>query len=211
MKKYLGIIVVGAGAAIAAAMIWFMIHARPKPGAVVDRIAVAPNVEIVIRAEQGSDRDFLELHENGKLKWQALIPHYAGSPGRPAIAYGPPAVTVRVSRDGHAEVFAFSTHSAEKIGGYRIAAEHEPITTHAEGPITLTDHIRAYEIAAGSGWSQIAAIDLASGKGQWKRELGAAKITDGGVDASGVWLVQDGKRRLLDPATGADKAAGASP
>ena len=42
------------------------------------------------------------------------------------------------------------------------------------------------------------------GKGVWKRELGAAKITDGGVDASGVWLVQDGKRRVLDPATGRD-------
>ena len=206
MKKYIGIIVVAAGAAIAAGMIWFMIHVRPEPGAVLDRITVAPNTEIVVRAEQGTtERDFLELHENGKLKWQALIPKYAGSPGRPAIAYSPTAITVRVSRDGHAEVFAFATNSAEKIGGYRIAAVHEPVTTHPDGPITLTDHVRAYEIAAGPGWHQIAAIDLASGKGQWKRELGPALITDGGVDASGVWLVQDGKRRLFDPATGADK------
>jgi len=205
MKKYLGIIIVATGAAIAAGMIWFVIHVRPEPGAVIDRMTVAPNTEIVIRAEDGSDRDFIELHENGKLKWQALIPHYAGSPGRPAIAYGPTAVTVRVSRDGHAEVFAFSTQSAEKIGGYRIAAEHEPIATHPDGPITLTDHVRAYELAAGPGWHQIAAIDLATGKGQWKRELGGQTITDGGVDATGVWLVQGGKRRLLDAATGADK------
>ena len=205
MKKYLGIIVVASGAAIAALMIWFMIHVRPEPGAVLDRIAVAPNTEVVIRAEKGSDRNFIELHENGKLKWQALIPHYAGSPGRPAVAYGPSAVTVRVARDGHAEVFAFSTQSAEKIGGYRIAAEHEPITTHPDGPITLTDHVRAYEIAGGPTWHQIAAIDLATGKGQWKRELGAEPITDGGVDATGVWLVQGGKRRLLDAVTGADR------
>ena len=205
MKKYLGIIVVATGAAIAAAMIWFMLHVRPTPGAVLDRITVAPNTEIVIRAEQGSDRNFIELHEHGKLKWQALIPHYAGSPGRPAVAYGPTAVTVRVARDGHAEVFAFSTQSAEKIGGYRIAAEHEPITTHPDGPITLTDHVRAYELAGGSDWHQIAAIDLATGKGQWKRELGPQTITDGGVDAGGVWLVQGGKRRLLDAITGADK------
>ena len=205
MKKYLGIIVVATGAAIAAAMIWFMLHVRPTPGAVLDRITVAPNTEIVIRAEQGSDRNFIELHEHGKLKWQALIPHYAGSPGRPAVAYGPTAVTVRVARDGHAEVFAFSTQSAEKIGGYRIAAEHEPITTHPDGPITLTDHVRAYELAGGSDWHQIAAIDLATGKGQWKRELGPQTITDGGVDAGGVWLVQGGKRRLLDAVTGADK------
>ena len=206
MKKYLGIIVVAAGAAIAAGMIWFMIHVRPKPGAEIDRINVAPDVEMVVRAEQGTDeRDFLELWEHGKMKWQALIPRYAGSPGRPAIAYGPSAVTVRVARDGHAEVFAFSTQSAEKIGGYRIAAEHEPIATHPDGPITLTDHVRAYELAAGSGWHQIAAIDLATGKGQWKRELGPETITDGGVDATGVWLVQGGKRRLLDAATGSDR------
>lgn len=203
--KYLGIIVVATGAVIAAGMIWFMIHVRPKPGAVIDRITIAPNTEIVIRAEQSSDRDFIELHENGKLAWQALIPHYAGSPGRPAIAYGPTAITVRVARDGHAEVFAFSTQSAEKIGGYRIAAEHEPIATHPDGPITLTDHVRAYELAAGPGWHQIAAIDLGTGKGQWKRELGPQTITDGGVDASGVWLVQGGKRRLLDAATGSDR------
>jgi len=206
VKKYLGIIVVASGAAIAAAMIWFIIHVRPTPGAELDRIKVAPDVEAVIRAEQGTDeRDFLELWEHGKMKWQALIPRYAGSPGRPAIAYGPTAITVRVARDGHAEVFAFSTQSAEKIGGYRIAAEHEPIATHPDGPITMTDHVRAYEIAAGPGWHQIAAIDLATGKGQWKRELGGAPITDGGVDTSGVWLVQDGKRHLFDPLTGADR------
>src|SRR3569623_385365 len=205
MKKYLGIIIVATGAAIAAGMIWLVIHVRPEPGAVIDRMTVAPNTEIVIRAEDGSDRDFIELHENGKLKWQALIPHYAGSPGRPANAYGPTAVTVRVSRDGHAEVFAFSTQSAEKIGGYRIAAEHEPITTHPAGPITLTDHVRAYELAAGTGWHQIAAIDLATGKGQWKCELGGQTKTDCGVEPNGVWLVQGGKRRLLDAATGADK------
>jgi outer membrane protein assembly factor BamB len=205
MKKYLGLIIVGTGIAVAALGIWYMIHARPRPGAVIDRIRVAPDTEIVIRAEQRSDRDFVELHEHGQLKWQALIPHYAGAPGRPAIAYSPVAVTVRVSRDGHAEVFAFATESAEKIGGYRIAAEHEPITTQPDGPITLTDHIRAYELAGGSDWHQIAAIDLSTGKGVWKRELGAAPITDGGVDASGVWLVQGGKRRVLDPLTGADK------
>ena len=139
------------------------------------------------------------------VKWQALIPRYAGSPGRPAVAWGPGAITVRVARDGHAEVFAFSTQSAEKIGGYRIAAEHEPIAKHPDGPITLTDHVRAYEIVGGSDWHQIVGDRSRDRQGQWKLELGAQPITDGGVDATGVWLVQDGKRRLLDAATGADR------
>ena len=51
----------------------------------------------------------------------------------------------------------------------------------------------------------MAAIDLATGKGVWKRELGPAAITDGGVEAGTVWYVQAGKRKLLDAATGADK------
>jgi outer membrane protein assembly factor BamB len=205
VKKYLGPILFFTGAAIAAWMIWFVVHSRPKAGAVIDTIAVDKGVELVVRAEDGGNRSFLELHENGHVKWQALIPHYAGAPGRPAIAWGPVAVTVRVERDGHAEVFAFSMRDAEKIGGYRVAAEHEPITTQPEGPITMSDHIRAYELAGGAGWHQLTAIDLATGKGVWKRELGPAPITDGGVDQAALWYVQDGKRKLLDAATGADK------
>jgi outer membrane protein assembly factor BamB len=205
VKKYLGPIIFFVGAAVAVLAAWYVLHARPQPGAVIDTIPIDKNAEIVLREEAHSDRSFIELHMNGKLMWQALIPHYAGSKGRPAVAWSPTAVTVRVSRDGHAEVFAFAMRDAQKIGGYKLAIEHEPITTQPQGPITLTDQIRAYEVAGGSDWNQIAAIDLATGKGVWKRDLGAQPITDGGVDGSGVWLVQGGKRRLLDAATGFDK------
>jgi outer membrane protein assembly factor BamB len=205
VKKFLGPILFFVGAAVAVLGGWYVLHARPKPGAVIDTIPIDKNAELVVRHEASSDRAFLELHMGGELKWQALIPHYAGEKGRPAVAWSPTAVTVRVERDGHAEVFAFAMRDAQKIGGYRIAPEHEPITTQKEGPITLTDQIRAYEIAGGSDWHQIAAIDLATGKGVWKRDLGPQPITDGGVDGSNVWLVQGGKRHLLDAATGFDK------
>lgn len=205
MKKYLGPILFFIGAAVAGLAAWYVLYARPTPGAVIDTIHVDKGVDLVVRAEDGGDRSFLELHVGGELKWQALIPHYAGSKGRPAVAWCPSAVTVRVARDGHAEVFAFATVDARKIGGYKLAPEHEPITTQPEGPITLTDGARAYELVGGTDWHQIVGIDLATGKGIWKRDLGASPITDGGVDGSGIWLVQDGKRRLLDPATGFDK------
>ena len=205
MKKYLGPIILFVGAAVAVAGIWYVRHAAPKPGAVIDTIPVDKGIDIVVRAEDGGNRSFVELHMNGETKWSALIPHYAGAPGRPAIAWGPTAVTARFERDGHAEVFAFAMRDAQKIGGYKLAPEHEPIATQARGPITLTDHIRAYELVGGADWHQIIAVDLASGKGLWKRDLGPAEITDGGVDGASVWLVQDGKRRLLDPVTGSDK------
>jgi outer membrane protein assembly factor BamB len=205
VKKYLGPILFFVGAGIAVLAAWYVVHVRPKAGAIIDTIPVDKGVDIIIRAEDGGSRSFIELDMNGAVKWQALIPHYAGSKGRPAVAWSPVAVTVRVERDGRAEVFAFAMKDAEKIGGYRIAEEHQPITTQPEGPITLTDHVRAYELAGGTDWHQIAAIDLATGHGVWKRELGPAAITDGGVDAAGVWLVQGGKRRVLDAATGSDK------
>jgi hypothetical protein len=205
VKKYLGPIIVFVGIAAAVVAAWYVLHARPKPGAVIDTIAIDKNAELVVREEATTDRSFLELHLNGKLAWQALIPHYAGSKGRPAVAWSPEAVTVRVERDGHAEVFAFAMRDARKIGGYKLAPEHEPITTQAEGPITLADGIRSYELVGGADWHQVIAVDLATGKGVWKRDLGPQPITDGGVDGSGVWLVQGGKRKLLDPATGADK------
>jgi len=205
MKKYAGPIIFFVGAAVAVLAVWYVRHARPEPGAVIDTIAIDKNAELVVREEAHSNRSFIELHMNGELKWQALIPHYAGTKGRPAVAWSPTAVTVRVERDGHAEVFAFAMHDAQKIGGYKIAPEHEPITTQPEGPITLTDGQRSYELVGGSDWHQMAAVDLDTGKGVWKRDLGAQPITDGGVDGSGVWVVQGGKRRLLDAATGFDK------
>ena len=205
MKKLLGPIILFVGVAVAVVGIWYVRHATPRPGAVIDTIPVDKGVDIVVRGEDGGDRSFVELHMNGKVQWSALIPHYAGGPGRPAIAWGPSSMTVRFERDGHAEVFAFAMRDAQKIGGYKLAVEHEPITTQKRGPITLTDHIRAYELVGGTDWHQIIAVDLATGHGLWKRDLGPAAITDGGVEGPAVWLVQDGKRRLLDAATGADK------
>jgi hypothetical protein len=205
VKKYLGPIIFFVGAAAAVLGCWYVLHARPKPGAVIDTIRIDKNAEIVLREEESSDRSFIELHTNGKLEWQALIPHYAGTQGRPAVAWSPEAVTVRIERDGHAEVFAFAMRDARKLGGYKLAPEHEPITTQPEGPITLADGIRSYEIVGGRDWHQLISVDLASGKGLWKRDLGPQPITDGGVDGSDVWLVQGGKRHLFDAATGFDK------
>jgi hypothetical protein len=205
VKKYLGPILFFIGAAVAALGVWYARHAAPRPGAVIDTIPVDRGVELVLRGEDGGNRSFLELHMNGELKWQALIPHYAGAKGRPAVAWGPTAVTVRVERDGHAEVFGFAMRDAQKIGGYKIAPEHEPIATQPRGPITLTDHIRAYELVGGADWHQIVAVDLTTGKGVWKRDLGPAEITDGGVENGSIWLVQGGTRRVLDPTNGTDK------
>ena len=210
---WLGPVIVIVGVIGAAGAIAYYLHARPVAGAEVDRVPCpVPGAEdgtLVIRAEQGGPRSFAELHattpgQGDHVIWQALIPPYAGAKGRPAVACGPTAVTVRVDQSGRAAVFAFTMGEGGKLGTYWLAPEHEPIHTQPTGPITLTDGIRSYELVGGEGWHQIVAVMLATGEGLWKVDLGPEPVTDGGIDHGVVWLRQGAKERRLDAATGRD-------
>lgn len=202
---WLGPTVFGVGVAVAALGIWYFVTARPKAGDVIDTFDLGGGRSLVVRAEQGGSRSFVELRAGDDVKWQALIPHYAGSRGRPALAWCDSVVSVRVERDGRAEVFGLSLENSAKVGAFRLATEHEPITTQPGSPITLTDHIRSYEIVGGSDWHQAIAVDLRTGKGLWKVDLGPPPITGGGVDRNILWLEQAGRRRSFDVATGREE------
>jgi outer membrane protein assembly factor BamB len=213
---WLGPVIVIGGAAVAAVGIAYWMHVRPQAG---DTIAEWPGPDegtvVVVRAERGGERAFVELHVRGpfngdEVEWQALVPHYAGDANRPAIAWNHDAMTVRVERGGRAEVFALSMRDGSKLGGFRIAVEHEPIRVEPAGPITLTDHVRSYELVGGDGWHQLVAVDLATGKGLWKVDLGAAPVTDGGSEPASapgapsgrVWVTQGAHRKMFDGVTG---------
>jgi hypothetical protein len=201
---WLGPAIVAVGAAVAALGVWYLVSVRPSAGAVIDTIPIDDQHALVVRAETTSDRAFVELREGEVVKWQALVPRYAGRPGAPGIAWSPTTVSVRVIRDGHAELFALTLQSASKLGGMRLAPEHGPVELQTTGPITLTDHVRSYEIVAGPGWHQLVAIDLRSGKALWSRELGAAPVRAGGVAGDLVWIDQGGAPRLFHVMTGTD-------
>lgn len=207
--RFLGPAIVATGAAVAAVGTWYVIHARPVAGDVIDTIAVgsaAEDTSLVIRAEaNGGERSFVELRRGGEVVWQAIVPHYIGTHERPAIAWSPGAVTLRVQRSGRAEVFALGMQTSVKLGGFRLAPEHEPNTPPAEGPITLTDHVRSYELVGGAGWHQLVAVDLKTGDALWKVELGAPAVIDGGAGDGVVWVVQrDTGKRAFDALTGKD-------
>jgi hypothetical protein len=199
---WLGPILVGIGVAIGAWGAWYMVHARPAAGAEIDRIAIDDHHALVVRAEAGGDRAFVELRSDETVVWQALVPSYGGRPGAPGIAWSPTAVSVRVIRDGHAELFALSMHDATKLGGMRLAPDHGPIAPHADGPVTLTDHVRSYEIVTGPDWHQLVAIDLASGHALWARELGPAPVRAGGVAGDQVWIDQGAGPHSFEALTG---------
>lgn len=201
--RWLGPTILAVGLAVGGAGVWYMVHARPHAGAVIDTFQVDPDSQLVVRAEEGGDRSFLELDRKGATVWQALIPHYAGEKGRPAIAWNDTAVTVRVERSGKAEVFALSMHDAAKLGGFRLAPDHpEPIVTQKKGPITVTDHIRAYEFVGGDKWHELVAVELRTGKALWKADLGHWEVQDAGVEMPYVWLVQANQKRWYNVLNG---------
>ena len=216
---WLGPAIVIAGAAVAGLGAWYMAGARPQVGAAIDTIRIDDRSSFVVRAEVGGDRNFVELHEGDRLAWRALVPPYAGRPGAPGIAWNQTAVSVRVLRDHRAEVFALAMRDAAKLGGFKLAPGQGSAVIATSGPVTLTDHVRSYEIVGGAGWHQIVAFDLMTGEGIWKQDLGAAPIDDGGIappagaadsGAATVWLLQGGRRRVFRAADGAEISANAS-
>jgi hypothetical protein len=205
---WIGIALVGVGAVVAAVGVWYMIHARPKPGDVIDQIQIDPDSQLVISAEaNGGERSFLELKTKGETVWQALIPHYAGEKGRRGIAWNDKAVTIRVDRGGKAEVFALAMDTSAKLGGFRLAPDHEPTTTQKTGPITVTDHIRAYEIIGTDKWHELVAVDLRTGKALWEADLGHWLVTDAGVDTPYVWVIQAKQKRFYNVLNGVENRA----
>lgn len=200
MSKRLGLIgpiIFCVGVAVAGLGAWYVVHARPSAGAVIDTIALDGGDSLVLRAESGGDRAFAELHHGDKLAWQALIPHYIGSAGRPAVAWNNDAITLRVDREGRAEVFALMRRDAAKLGGFRLAIDKEPIHVEPSGPITVTDHVRAYEIVGGPGWHRLIAVDLHTGVGVWKTELGKDPVDAVSVGAGHVWVTQGHRQRAF--------------
>lgn len=205
---WLGPVIVLVGAAVAALGIWYFVHARPEPGAVIDTIAIDDRRALVVRAEAGGDRAFVELRDGDRVRWQALVPRYGGRPGAPGIAWSPTAVSVRVIRDGHAEIFALAMQDASKLGGMRLAPEHGPIADDPGAPVTVTDHVRSYEVVSGPDWHQLVAIDLTSGRALWSHELGPARVRDAGLAPGEVWIDQGAGRRSFVPATGHERPPG---
>lgn len=199
---WLGPILVLVATAVAGAGVYLMVANKPKPGDVIETVTVDATTKIVVRAEKGGDRNFVELHTGDELVWQALVPPYAGKPGKSGIAWGEVAVSVRVIRDNKAEVFALARRDASKLGGIHLAVDKGPVKLDAPGPMTLSDHVRSYELVAGDGWNQMTGIDLQTGKKLWTTELGASPVTAGEVRGGVIVLTQGGTPRYFRVFTG---------
>jgi hypothetical protein len=205
---WLGPAIVLLGVVVALIGGYVLIKGRPKAGAVISQIPVDDHHTLVVRAEaDGGDRNFVELVAGDELVWSALIPPYGGRPDAPGIAWGQGAITIRVIRDDRAEIFAVAMSNASKLGGFKLAPGKGGAVKQTTGPVTLSDHVRSYEIVGGVGWTEIVAIDLASGQGLWRQDLGDAPVDAAGfVDDGGVWIEQRGVRRVFGVVDGRERS-----
>lgn len=199
---WLGPVLVLIATAVAAAGVYLMVVNKPKPGDVIETVTVDATTKIVVRAEKGGDRNFVELRVGDDVAWQALVPTYAGKPGKTGIAWSDVAVSVRVLRENKTEVFALARRDSSKLGGIHLAGDRGPVKRDPPGPITLTDHLRSYELIAGEGWNEMTAIDLRNGSKLWTVDLGAAPVTAGEVRGGLVVLTQGGSQRYFKVFTG---------
>lgn len=202
---FLGPGIVIAGLVIGGFGAWMIYKNKPEAGGIIDTFVVDATTKIVVRAEAGGDRSFVELVSGDEVQWQAMIPPYAGAPGRSGVSWSDVAVAVRVVRDGKAELFSLARANGSKLGGTHLAPEHDAIKLDAPGPLSLSDHLRSYEIVAGEGWTQVVAFDLKLGSILWTKELGATPVTGGAVEGGQLVLEQAGTKygkRWLNVFTG---------
>jgi hypothetical protein len=205
-------LVLGIGLSVGALGAWWLVHARPRPGEIIDVLAT-PIGAVVVRHEQGSDRAFIELYDDSKLRWRGLIPRYAGGPGTLAVAASPHAVTVRVMRGGHPHVFAFHAGTGKKLDSFDLTPEAPPDPAAYTLPsvATVSDGRRGAEVlAAPGGGSVVIGVALEERRLAWRRSL-PQQPTDAWID--GDLLVLDGPagRQALALDDGADAAPPAGP
>lgn len=207
---FLGPAIVVVGMAVAALGGWWMLRARPQAGELIDALALGPDAALVVRAQVGSARNFVELRRaDGRVAWQALVPQYAGRPGAPGLAASAQALSVRVVRDGGAEMFGLSMRNAAKLGGLKLSAQRppDPAGFTLRAAVTLSDGATSFELVGvergPAPWAALAAVDLESGRERWHAELGATPIEAAGLVEGGLWLRQGGEARVFSTATGA--------
>lgn len=202
--KWLAPVLLAVGVAVAIAGAWVMKTSRAKAGAYFEVLATDGPYAVALRRQDGVDRAFVELIEIGKgVRWQALIPPYAGTPTAPGLAASPTAVTVRVARNGHDELWALSTEDSEKLGQLHLEPGPAATGVRAPGVVTVADAVDSYEFSGATDRAtSVVAIELARGAPLWRVVLPPRTVRGAWIDAQTLWIETDQGTLGLDRASG---------
>lgn len=202
--KWLAPTVLGIGVTVGVLGIWVMVRSRVHAGAYFEVLATDGPYAVALRHQDDSSRDFLELVEIGHgVRWQALVPLYAGTPTAPGLAASPNAITVRVRRDGRDELWAMSTRDAEKLGQLGLEPGAEAPGVRPPAVVTVADAVQSFEFAgAPDRATTIVGIELANGAPKWRIELGSVTVRGAWLDDTTLWIDTGAAPMGIDRATG---------
>lgn len=199
-------VVLTIGVGLGALGSWWLVRSRPVPGDYVDAIALPDGGAVVIRRERGSQRNFVEVHDRTRMRWRALVPTYNGAVGTVAVAATPSVVTVRVTRDGHPQVFAFDTVHGSKLDSFDLA-DGEPPDGHAytlPGLATVASGEWSVEVVSRpGGGARLYALALDEHRVAWKVDVAGTPTAVWFGGGGQVRARVDGAELAWDLATGA--------
>jgi hypothetical protein len=206
---WLGPALLAVGVAAGLLGVYVMKTSRPEPGPVYDVIAIDAEFAILIRGEDdGGKRHFVQLvHRTRGIEWTAMVPHYAGGTGMPAVAWADNAISVRVERGGAEELWSFSTLDATKLGQLSLApyalGKALVVADGRSEVITETDGARAFQVIDGTEGTRVVAFDVKRGAHLWTRDFARLpiKALRAHDDALKV-TTSDGAIHWVDPLTG---------
>jgi hypothetical protein len=202
--KWLAPLILGVGVAVAALGVWVMVSSRAHAGAYYEVLATDGPYAVALRHQDGSNRSFVELIETGKgVRWQAMVPQYAGSPTAIGLAASPTAITVRVTRNGQDELWALSTEDSEKLGQLGLVPGGPAPGVQPPAVVTVADAVQSFEFAgAPDRATSVVGIELATGAPKWRVELGPISVRGAWLADKTLWIDTSGGPKGLDRATG---------
>ncbi|MCE9576371.1 MAG: hypothetical protein K8W52_24700 [Deltaproteobacteria bacterium] len=202
--KWLAPTLLGIGVTVGVLGIWVMVSARVHAGAYFEVLATDGPYAVALRHQDDSPRVFLELIEIGHgVRWQAMVPPYAGTPTAPGLAASPNAITVRVRRDGRDELWAMATRDAEKLGQLGLEPGAAAPGVLPPAVVTVADNVQSFEFAgAPDRATTIVGIELAIGSPKWRIELGKVSVRGAWLDDKTLWIDTGAAPLAIDRATG---------
>lgn len=157
-----------------AGIVWMRTQA-PVVADVIDEYRAAQGL-LRVRRVADSSNHMLEFRDTtDHVRWQALIPTYAGRPGASGLAMSDTAATVRVVRSGHAELWSFRMRSVpggaagSKLGALDLTqARPASPTSYTVAPVTFaqgaaTDGYLTYEVLGDDTFTEVVVMDLTQG------------------------------------------------